>query len=578
MADQITKRTEELTWRYMHDLISEKDFEELQKLISSDKDARSKFFSTVAIHSCLRDEFLAQELDTSVFQSDHHRSVQDVYGIDVAQSPGILRNPYVAACLSAAATLLIVGGFQWFSPAGNESAHLSQGEKKPPITAPSVYTGKALDAPGMPIATVTGAVDCKWKDASTSAAYGEVLDTERKLELLSGFIQLTFDSGAKVLLQGPVSLSTTSHDQAVLNEGKLTAAVPRRASGFTIRTPTAEIVDIGTAFGVRVNELRESEVHVLEGEVHTRALNEIGDPVSEIVRITDQQAYWFGHDPSAAKAIRYDGGSFVRDLEPRLTKDELPKLPVLDGLALWLAADVFAKTDSADSVIAWRDILAGDNQAANDALQQYESQRPKWVDSAIGGQPALRFSGEQYLTTTPFVSTDNQSVFAVFQLNENSLRNSGAIRQIINFNGPPQPNMYITNDVHVLQISAYCGSAEEPDLPGQVKALVYSRRGEHEIISGVVDSLSPPIDVPLCVSYIYDFESGQAQLFMNSKLAGTKHAETSAAINSRKLIGRRASRHDYFIGDIGEIIIFNRAVSPEERQAIESYLAKKYGT
>ena len=52
-----------------------------------------------------------------------------------------------------------------------------------------------------------------------------------------------------------------------LKSGRLTAEVPPAASGFTVNTPRLNAVDIGTRFGVNVEENGDSELHVMEGEV-----------------------------------------------------------------------------------------------------------------------------------------------------------------------------------------------------------------------------------------------------------------------------------------------------------------------
>jgi hypothetical protein len=52
----------------------------------------------------------------------------------------------------------------------------------------------------------------------------------------------------------------------LLRDGNLSARVPDSASGFTVDTAAARVVDLGTEFAVRAT-LTASEVHVFEGEV-----------------------------------------------------------------------------------------------------------------------------------------------------------------------------------------------------------------------------------------------------------------------------------------------------------------------
>lgn len=91
------------------------------------------------------------------------------------------------------------------------------------------------------------------------------------LYLSEGFSELTLKNGVVLVLEAPVSLTLNSVDRVSVSHGRLVARVPENAIGFRIDTPSAEIVDLGTEFGVEVAESGESQVHVLEGEVKARA-------------------------------------------------------------------------------------------------------------------------------------------------------------------------------------------------------------------------------------------------------------------------------------------------------------------
>ncbi|MCH2206967.1 MAG: FecR domain-containing protein [Lentisphaerales bacterium] len=90
--------------------------------------------------------------------------------------------------------------------------------------------------------------------------------------LYSGEMELAFDSGARVLLQGQVDFRLETAQRAFLYEGKLTAYVPPEAKGFIINTHEGTIVDLGTEFAVNVDRDQRVDVHVLEGEVEASLL------------------------------------------------------------------------------------------------------------------------------------------------------------------------------------------------------------------------------------------------------------------------------------------------------------------
>ena len=88
------------------------------------------------------------------------------------------------------------------------------------------------------------------------------------LRLESGVVELSFGSGARAAVEGPAEMKLTSPNRIELSQGKLAAEVPHQAIGFTVRTPNATVVDLGTRFGIDAKGQSNSEVDVFEGKVH----------------------------------------------------------------------------------------------------------------------------------------------------------------------------------------------------------------------------------------------------------------------------------------------------------------------
>ncbi len=134
---------------------------------------------------------------------------------------------------------------------------------------PSVIQRQSTPAPKMEfVGQITGMVDVKWADVQTSTTYGAGIPVGRKYALASGLMEITYETGAKVILQGPVTYEVHSRDGGFLSVGKLTASLdnakPQTANQkssrstihyplFTITTPTATVTDLGTEFGVEVD-------------------------------------------------------------------------------------------------------------------------------------------------------------------------------------------------------------------------------------------------------------------------------------------------------------------------------------
>ena len=113
------------------------------------------------------------------------------------------------------------------------------------------------------VAVLTRGVNLDWE--STAITPGTPL-SPGLLKLRSGIAQIEFYQGARVLIEGPAEFRLISSGEATCTRGKLSAHVPPQAKGFRINTPKGTIVDLGTEFGLDINEA-SAEVHVFKGEV-----------------------------------------------------------------------------------------------------------------------------------------------------------------------------------------------------------------------------------------------------------------------------------------------------------------------
>jgi len=116
------------------------------------------------------------------------------------------------------------------------------------------------------IARLVQVVKARWGAENADLKKGARL-SQGKIRLESGLAKLRFSSGAKITLEGPAEYEIVDDDLTRLVSGRLSAKIPRSAIGFKVDTPTARVVDLGTAFGVDVEEDGATEVAVFEGEV-----------------------------------------------------------------------------------------------------------------------------------------------------------------------------------------------------------------------------------------------------------------------------------------------------------------------
>ena len=129
------------------------------------------------------------------------------------------------------------------------------------------------------------------------------------LHLRSGLLELTYPSGVVIVLVSPARFDLRSATLLWLAEGNATANVPAPAIGFTIETPSAKIVDLGTEFGVSASA-RSSDVHVFKGEVLIQNKDE-----PDSLRLTESRASRIDTQTRTPTGIDYQPELFIRTLD-----------------------------------------------------------------------------------------------------------------------------------------------------------------------------------------------------------------------------------------------------------------------
>lgn len=158
-------------------------------------------------------------------------------------------------------------------------------------------------------ATLTGTASAKWAPAE-AIALGRAMQSGGLVHLESGGAELKFASSASVIVEGPAAFRVVGRNEAYLEYGKIVAHVPTAAHGFTVHTPSLNVTDLGTEFGLNVTRSGEAQVEVFKGTVEVgstaggsapatrltegEAVN--CDPQSRQIRIADQEAIAFARN------------------------------------------------------------------------------------------------------------------------------------------------------------------------------------------------------------------------------------------------------------------------------------------
>lgn len=164
--------------------------------------------------------------------------------------PARVRSSRAPLWAAAAAVVALAGGFVLFRA------------DRPPVIA----TDPPLEIPAATdfVARITRDTGAEW--AGTGHASGAWLRAG-ELRLEKGSAEITFDSGATVVLEARAVLEVTSPTRARLDRGKATVHIPQQASDFVFETPSTQLSQRMTRFGVVVEDDGQSEIHVLDGRV-----------------------------------------------------------------------------------------------------------------------------------------------------------------------------------------------------------------------------------------------------------------------------------------------------------------------
>jgi hypothetical protein len=184
------------------------------------------------------------------------------------------------------------------------------------------------------VGRVTGTVDCRWGEADQQAVDGDGFSLGQGFSLTSGVLEITYNTGAKVILQGPAKYEVESRNGGFMSLGKLTGRVEKpMATGFAIRTPTAVVTDLGTEFGVEVDNQGITTSHVFRGRVQVQTVNGTGKAHGAGCVLRENESVRVDRHQGNPKIIAIPEGksaAFIREI-PRQTIRNLDLVDIVAG-------------------------------------------------------------------------------------------------------------------------------------------------------------------------------------------------------------------------------------------------------
>ena len=233
------------------------------------------------------------------------------------------------------------------------------------------------------VARLTKLVDCVWADAKRPAQSGLLLHGGERLDLKEGRVEISFFDGARLVAQGPTVLEPKSPDSAVLHSGTVRVRADADAIGFTLLTPRVAVVDMGTEFGVSVDNTGRANVDVFEGQVIAQVMDSSGI-VRENISITEGRAIRFDEKTQAMQS--HPDGNFKE-----VVMDELPS-----GYQLWLPySESLAQDPDMVAYYTFEGRQSGDDVLQNHSLRgsllDGQIVNARWVEGRWPNKGALEF-------------------------------------------------------------------------------------------------------------------------------------------------------------------------------------------
>jgi len=347
VARQTDNQLRELLEAYSNRLLTDVQFDELAERIAVDPDACREYLQAANLNLLLKEH--AQRSGEQTKSEDIVRRVellasgQTVEGVSRPQNSGARSWGSLSAFVlfaTAAVVLVVLQQFSFFGPTNQQIATpngqaASPGETQAP-NPPELDTPESnrsesnrsgpVKPPGQIVTTdanradgslerlqyvaqlVDVSQDVVWDGQSEPQDLFLRLKPGSPLTVKRGSLKVAFGEGATVILSGPASLTPLSPRAARLAYGRLHGRAEN--GNFELSTPTAEVIDYGTEFGVRTSPELGTEVCVFDGEVGVAVGAEHKTGQAEL-RLNRGMAVRIKQDGTIAKQTNIDRGAFA---------------------------------------------------------------------------------------------------------------------------------------------------------------------------------------------------------------------------------------------------------------------------
>ncbi len=163
------------------------------------------------------------------------------------------------------------------------------------------------------VATLTDSMQTKWTDASSALKSGDRLYTNEVFSLSEGLVEIETDRGVRLTVEGPAEFQVLPNADVYLSHGRVYASVSQRGIGFTVATANTKVIDLGTEFGVKVEDDGMMELHVFKGKTTLVSGGSwLGKTAQTIIQ---NQARRISEDGTHLEEIPIQSNSFARVIQ-----------------------------------------------------------------------------------------------------------------------------------------------------------------------------------------------------------------------------------------------------------------------
>lgn len=355
-SSQKPDRLDELIHQYCEGELNEASHKELEQLLLESESAARRYTHLVQVWAWLRDWANIAESQDLELSPEVSRELAKGEKQAVRAPRSSHRLKWLGGLSALAAAVAIVSAV--VLPWGGEGLPANRGGAQQVAEAadPSASPANAQPAVQYVARVVEVSDDAAWGDSRPREFLLRLTGGEQ-IQLEAGLVKVQFLSGASVIVHGPATFEVLASDTGRLIEGRITGRAEN--GNFKLLTEIADVIDLGTEFGVSVDGAAGTDVCVFDGavDVNVRGNASTGGS-SEPMRLTEGMALRVGSNGRVNDAAQISRNDYQRHGEQGSARQgaeaQFSLVDIVaggDGQHAWLAGAIDPRTGDWDTEV-----------------------------------------------------------------------------------------------------------------------------------------------------------------------------------------------------------------------------------